>query len=224
MLFRERGLLLVGILTVVALAGCGDRPPIKTYTVNKPAPLKPIRNPHDAGLPMTPPGQVETPPTGEPTDRTLAAIVPLTPQGWFFKLSGPIDAVAAQEDAFNAFLKTVKFTGGKPEWTLPEGWEARPGNAFRYATLVIPSEGKPLELTVSALPNTGEDDESYVLVNVNRWRGQLRMPSITAQQLPTETTTIDVGGTPSTLVNLAGHAAPNSMGRPPFFSGATDGN
>jgi hypothetical protein len=219
---------IVGLLAL--LSGCGDRPPITSYTVNKPVPLKPLPNPHDAGLPMTLPSQAgadasaEAPPSGEPTDRTLAAILPITPQGWFFKLTGPIAAVAAQEKAFTDFLKTVKFSGDKPEWTLPDGWQAQPGNQFRYATLVIPSEGKPLELTVSALPNSGDDNQQYLLVNINRWRGQLKLPPITAEQLPAESTTVDIGGTPATVVNLAGHAAPGGMGRPPFFPGATNGN
>jgi hypothetical protein len=226
MMSRSPGLLLFALLAPTLLASCSDRPPITSYTVSKPAPLKPLANPHDAGLPMTLPSQAaaEAPPTGEPTDRTLAAILPITPQGWFFKLTGPIAAVAAQEAAFTDFLKTVKFAGDKPEWTLPTDWQAQPGNQFRYATLVIPSEGKPLELTVSALPNSGDNNQEYLLVNINRWRGQLKLPPITAEQLPAESTTVDIGGTPATVVNLAGHAAPGGMGRPPFSSGAPNGN
>jgi hypothetical protein len=217
-----RTFLLVGLLALVA-TGCSERPPITTYTVNKPAPLRPLANPHDAGLPMTLPGAAEAPPTGEPTDRTLAVIVPITPQGWFFKLTGPAAAVAAQESAFKDFLKTIKFTAGQPEWTLPAGWQARPGNQFRFATLVIPGEGRPLEVSISGLPNTGEDNAKYVLDNVNRWRGQLRMPPVTAEQLPAESSTVDMNGTQGTLVNLAGHAAPGGMGGP-FSSGAPNGN
>ena len=226
MMSRSPGLLLFALLAPTLLASCSDRPPITSYTVNKPAPLKPLANPHDAGLPMTLPSQAaaEAPPTGEPTDRTLAAILPITPQGWFFKLTGPIAAVAAQEAAFTDFLKTVKFVGDKPEWTLPAGWQAQPGNQFRFATLVIPSEGKPLELTVSALPNSGDNNQEYLLVNINRWRGQLKLPPITAEQLPAESTTVDIGGTPASVVNLAGHAAPGGMGRPPFSSVAPNGN
>ncbi len=204
------------------LAGCSERPQIKSYTVKKPAPLAPLPNPHDAGLPKTLPGD-EPAPTGEPTDRTLAAIVPTTPQGWFFKLTGPEASVAALETKFTEFLATVKFEGDQPTWTVPAEWRQQPGNAFRFATLVIPGEPKPLELTVSALPNSGDDNVNYVLVNVNRWRGQLRLPPLAAEQLAAETKTIDVAGTASTLVNLAGHAAPGGM-QPPFMSGAPNGN
>ncbi|MEX0977218.1 MAG: hypothetical protein WDZ48_00105, partial [Pirellulales bacterium] len=194
---------------------------ITRYTVAKPLPLAPLatNSPHAAGaIP-------DQPPSGEPTDRTLAAIVPLKPQGWFFKLTGPKDAVAAHEAAFTNFLKSVRFpSDGNPTWTLPEGWQQQPGNQIRYATLLIPSEGKPLEVSVTALGNSGNDDDEYVLVNVNRWRGQLRLPPIGQQQLPGESTKIALDGATATLVNLVGHAAPNTMGRPPFVSGAPDGN
>ncbi len=217
---RQVTLVAIGCL---AILGCSDKPPITSYTVKKPEPLPAMPNPHDAGLPKTLPGQDAAPPTGEPTDRTLAVIVPTTPQGWFFKLTGPEAAVAALEPAFNEFLKTVKFENGEPTWTLPEGWQQQPGNAFRFATIVIPGEAKPLELTVSGLPNSGGDNVAYVLQNVNRWRGQLQLPPIEADTLSSETKTIDVAGSPSTLVNLAGHPAAGGM-QPPFASGAPNGN
>lgn len=216
---RCRGLWLMGILALVISAGCEQRDQITRYTVEKPPPLEPIArvNPHQAE-----PAADE--PQGAPTDRTLGAIVPLSPQGWFFKLTGPVDAVAAQEEAFTTFLKSVRFsTEGKPSWTLPEGWQEQPGNQIRYATLVIPGDAKALEVSVTALPNSDSDATNYVLVNVNRWRGQLRLPPIEADQLSGEAKEIKLDGATATLVNLVGHAT-GAMGRPPFFPGARNGN
>lgn len=212
--------LLAAPALLLILTGCERRDQVARYTVEKPPPIESVErvNPHHPGV------APDEPPTGEPTDRTLGAIVPLAPQGWFFKLTGPADAVAAQQAAFTAFLKSVHFAEGKPSWTLPEGWQERPGDQIRFATLVIPSEGKPLELSVTALPSAGGDDENYVLANVNRWRGQLRLPAIAKEQLPDESTQLELDGATATLVNLAGHAAPGTMGRPPFASGAPDGN
>jgi hypothetical protein len=212
---------LLGISSLVAAlaicAGCDAPEEIQHYTVNKPLPLEPraTADPH-AGL-------ADTPPTGEPTDRTLGAIVPLTEQGWFFKLTGPKDAVASQEKAFSDFVKAVRFSAeGKPQWKLPEGWRERPGNQIRYATLVIPGEPKPLVLSVTVLPKSG-DETDYILANVNRWRGQMRLQPITAEQLPAESTRLEMDGAAATVVNLVGHAAPGGMGGP-FSSGARDGN
>lgn len=209
---------------LLLVAGCGPDEKIVRYTVDKPPPLEPLASadPH-AGL------SLPAKPSGEPTDRMLGAVIPATPQGWFFKLSGPKEAVAALEETFVGLVKSVRFDAdGKPAWTLPDGWTQEPGNQIRYATLRIPASekppGKPLEVTVTALPNSGDDNASYVLQNVNRWRGQLQLPSVSQEQLAAESSEVKLEGATATLVNLVGHAAPNSMGRPPFASGAPDGN
>ncbi|MEX2114935.1 MAG: hypothetical protein WD845_17210 [Pirellulales bacterium] len=209
--------LFIGLVAVGSLlaAGCGKSEQIERYTVAKPEPIK---------LSADPAAAAEQPP-GEPTDRTLAAIVPHGEQGWFFKITGPKDAVAAQSDAFTTFVKSLRFTPeGKPEWTVPAGWQEQPGGSIRYATLVIPSGDKPLELSVTALPKPPGDDENYALVNINRWRGQLKLPPIEPAQLSAESTSVELDGGSATLVDLLGTAAPNAMGRPPFFPGAGNGN
>ncbi len=203
-------------LGLLSLAGCGKADKIEHYTVRKPVPYEP---PRAKAHPDTP---VESP--GEPT-RTLAAIVPHDEQGWFFKITGPDDAVAAQSAPFDALLKSVRFSeSGKPEWELPEGWQQRRGSDIRFATLVIPSVDPPLEVSVTALPKATDDEAQYALMNVNRWRGQLSLPPIALEQLSTETRTIELDGATATVVDLLGTAAPNSMGRPPFMRGAGNGN
>lgn len=213
-------LLLFTLGTGLALAGGCEKPErISKYTVDKPPPIEEPKQPATAEA-----GQ----PAGEPTDRTVAAIVPLAEQGWFFKLTGPKDAVQARAEAFADFVKAVRFSAeGKPQWDLPAGWSENDGNQIRFATIIIPAAAgeneKPLEISVTVLPKSG-DDADYILVNVNRWRNQLKLPPIAKEQLAGESTQLDLGGTPATLVNLLGVAAPNSMGRPPFSSGAPNGN
>jgi hypothetical protein len=202
-------------LCLMFLAGCGDTDKIERYSVRKPPP---IESPHG-----NTPGTAAQP-AGEPTDRTLAAIVPHDDQGWFFKLTGPKDAVAAHTDAFHTLLKSVHFSSeGKPEWSLPDGWEQRLGSEIRYATLAIPGQDPPLEISVIALPKPPGDDENYALININRWRRQLKLPPIARDQLSDEATSIELAGATATVVDLVGTAAPNNMGRPPFFPGAVDG-
>lgn len=201
-------------LTLLA-AGCGKTERIEHYTVAKPEPFTPPASAAPA----------DAQPTGEPTDRMLAAIVTHGEQGWFFKIMGPKDAVAEKREAFETFLKSLSFSDdGKPKWTAPEGWQEQPGDSIRYATLVIPGDAKPLELTVTSLPKPPGDEENYALVNINRWRGQLKLPPIAIEQLGEETTSLELNGTRATVVDMVGHAAPPSMGRPPFFPGAGNGN
>jgi hypothetical protein len=210
---------LPALCALAFLTGCSEREPITRYTVNKPLPLEGLANanPHQAQ-------PADAPPTGDPTDRTLGAIVPLAEQGWFFKLTGPKDAVAAQEANFGDFVKSLRFSPeGKPSWTLPDGWTEKPGSGIRHATLAIAGD-KPLEVTVIVLPKSGDDAE-YLLANINRWRGQLRLAPIEAQALASESSRVPLDGTAATVVNLVGHAAPNTMGGGgPFSSGARDGN
>jgi hypothetical protein len=44
--------------------------------------------------------------------RILAVVVPRGDTTWFFKMRGPADLVGRQKPAFEAFLATVRFTGG----------------------------------------------------------------------------------------------------------------
>lgn len=215
MVYERTSVALLLSLLVVAI-GCQKGEEIVRYTVEKPPPLE-----SKTPLEQTP----NNVPVGEPTDRTLAAIVLLDDQGWFFKLTGPKDEVAAASEAFEDFLKSVRFTAeGKPQWTLPKGWQQRGGSQIRYATLVLSGATKPLEVSVTVLPKSAGDDEQYKLVNVNRWRNQLRMPPISADQMVAESKQISLEGATATVVNLLGTAAGDSMGRPPFMSGARDGN
>lgn len=195
-------------LSALAFAGCKPAEEIRSYSIPKEA--------------------EEAPPPELPAGRMLGAIVVRPAQGWFFKLLGPADAVAAQAEAFDGFLKKLKFPAdGPPSWQVPDGWREEPGGAMREATLVIPAEPKPLELTIIKLPREkGEDESEYVLKNVNRWRGQLQLPPIGKQELAAETSTVELDGATATAVNIEGKLAPGggmpggpAAGSPPFAPG-----
>jgi hypothetical protein len=209
-------ILLLWVSAITAQAGCEQQEAIAHYKVPKaPASKAP---PSDASQ------ETVEQPAGEPKDRTLGAIVPFGEQGWFFKLVGPKDAVAAKNDEFMAFLKSIHFSNqGKPQWTLPEGWHEQPGSGIRFATLLVPADDKPLEVSVTALPRTPGDEASYLLSNVNRWRGQMKLPPIAGEQLAGESTQLELAGATATLVNLLGTATPNTMGGGPFSRGAGNG-
>lgn len=155
------------------------------------------------------------PSVGEPA-RLWGAIVPLTSDVWFFKLTGPVEAVKALESDLSQFLQTVRFGKDEPTWTLPDGWQQKPGNEFRFATLIIPAGEKPLELAVSKLGRGGPWD-AQLLVNVNRWREQLTLPPLKPEELTEATETLDVDGVTATIVNAVGIKKPDTMGRGPFM-------
>lgn len=181
-------LLCLGLLLV---AGCKDAE-ISTYSTPKPKAVY-VRN------------HVEGP------DRMLAALVPRAGQAWFFKASGLKEIVAEQSDAFRRFLESISFdeTSGNPRWTLPEGWTRKgagePGG-MRFATLSLGEGDKSAELSVTRLPMPAGDYDAYLLQNINRWRGQLRLPPLPPGQLAAETETLSIGKDKATIVlNLIGH-------------------
>ncbi|MBW3542522.1 MAG: hypothetical protein KY476_19845, partial [Planctomycetes bacterium] len=201
---------LVCLALVLLTSGCREEASIRAFTVPKQELIDP-------------PPQVEadqTPATPLVPTRMLAAIVPGDEDKvWFFKLMGPDQAVAAREPQFREFLESVRLEGGEPRWTLPEGWRALPGSSLRFATLVVGSDdaGRPLELTVIPLGQSGNRDE-YLLANVNRWRDQLGLEDISAAELERELETVELGSGTAYTVNLAGRAAgPPSMGRSPLL-------
>jgi hypothetical protein len=56
--------------------------------------------------------------------RMLAAIIPHENRVWFFKLVGPATVVSPQKEAFDAFIKSIKFAGGGAPGPLAD---AQPG-------------------------------------------------------------------------------------------------
>jgi hypothetical protein len=211
----DRIALLAGALT--AFLGCEKRPEIAHYQVPKEA---------VASEQMA---TDETAGNSEPTDRMLAAIVPHDQQAWFFKLTGLEADVSKNTEAFESFVKTVSFaegSGGKPKWNLPEGWkETSEAAEMRYSTISVPTDGEPLKLTISMpLPWKGGDDQE-LLINVNRWRGQMQLPPVETKDLAKDTRSLklaDANGD-AIVVDLRGRLKTGGM-TPPFAGKAFRGD
>ena len=163
--------------------------------------------------------------------RMLAAILPDSPQNWFFKMTGSPEQVKAEFDPFVQFLKSVSLKDGKPEWKLPENWSQEPGSSMRFATLKVKGSDPPVELSVIPLPASSNLDED-LLSNINRWRDQVGLGNITGTQLKdasdkpaldTELFTVKDGDQTMTVVSLKGKMSANPMGRAPFASGMRGG-
>ena len=199
-LLRGENLRWAGLVaTVVFLAGCEQHEEVSTYTV-----------PTQESL-QTPEFLKATAARKPRPARMLAAIVPQGQALWFFKLQGPPEPVATLEPDFRTLLKSVRFADtGKAEWTLPPNWQEKPvkPGEMRSATLVAPGD-PPLEVTVTTLP-AGGDLTAGLLANINRWRNQLDLPFIEAEDLPLRTEKIESEKFSITFLNIVGKAKPNS--------------
>ena len=159
----------------------------------------------------------------ESPSRLLGAIIPRGEQAWFFKLTGPNQVVAEQGTAFRELIKSLKFdeSSGEPSWTLPSGWSERPGTSIRFATLQVEVGGEKLDCSVTKLPMTDPDLPTYLLANINRWRDQLRVAKISANELASSTSQLKLnrGELTATLVEFTGEMAPSPMA--PMASAST---
>ena len=194
---------------LACLAGCKKADEIRHYTVPKQQTIDQL-----AG------GDETVDEASAGPSRMLAAAVLQPQQAWFIKLVGPDQAVAEQEKSFRTFLRSLRFRDHEspPDWTLPEGWSQRPGSAMRYATLEIDAD-PPLEVSVTTLGREEGGDTAYLLANVNRWRGQVGLSDLDAEQLDEETAQLEFDGGTATLVNLVGRVKP---GGPMMPGGAGD--
>lgn len=206
-----RGILPAFVLAV--MAGCNAGEQISHYSIPK---EKAIADRHGIK-----PGEFQPQAVAEPAPtRMLAAIVPHADEDWFFKLTGAPDAVAVQVPAFRTFVASVHFVRSLPKWELPAGWREEPGMAMRFATIRVPAGKQSLELTVVKLPKDTDDDEQYLLDNVNRWRGQVGLPDIAASELPKNVQTLKLKAGEAKLVDFTGQSAGGGMGP---FAGARGG-
>jgi hypothetical protein len=198
------------LLWALALvAGCGEDQ-IQTYRV--------------ARLEPAPPASKDQPPTSasansseatEPS-RIVAAIAQRPDAMWVFKIVGSPADMSSTEAAWRSFFEQITFGDDNvPHWTVPDGWKELPGNSFRHATLLIPGVDPPLELAISRLP-AGQD----LLMNVNRWRGQLALEPLRSDQLEAQWEKITAGSETLLVFDATGVSAaaapagPMSMGAP----------
>lgn len=185
--FRFAAICLTPFAFTSILAGCADEDPVSSY-------LGP--NPHSAHS------------SSKEEQVLLGAIVPYKGQGWFFKAVGPPDVVELEHDHFRQFIRSLDFTAGEtratPTWTVPQGWRQHAGSGMRYATLRFGPADSSVELTVIGLPTPDVADNAYILLNVNRWREELQLPSLHAGQLASTAEIIPLEGTEATVVHMRG--------------------
>jgi hypothetical protein len=199
-------MLLILLIGVPFIGGCETKEEIRTYRVEK------EKKPQPPVAASTPTNEIE----GK-TDRMLGAIIPAGEQSWFFKVTGPGAIVDKNAAKINEFFQTIELSAGadKPVWRTPEGWEELGPSGMRAATLKIPNDSQPLEISV--IPSSGT-----LIDNVNRWRGQLQLPPIDEAALASTVKEAKAGDAKMWLVDLSGKASPGGMmapfanqGRPP---------
>ncbi|MBM4000309.1 MAG: hypothetical protein FJ297_12370 [Planctomycetes bacterium] len=142
--------------------------------------------------------------------RLLAAMAPRAADVWFLKLTAADSAVQKASAPFREIARSFSLdAAGEPTWTLPAGWEELPGDAIRFKTLRTVQDGARLDVSVTKLPLPAGDLNDYLLANVNRWRGQIGLPALVAEQLRAELESLTASdGGPVFVCDYRGAAPP----------------
>jgi hypothetical protein len=175
-----------------AVAGCQKDDDVRHYTAPKvESPLPPVK--------------------AVRATRLLGAIVPRGDELWVVKVMGPETAINGLEGEFEAFLDSVSFKDGakSPTFKVPDSWRPSKGTRFSVAAYRIGPDEEAPELTVTPSRGSVED-------NVNRWRGQVGLKPFAADEVKRTTREKKIGNGTAVVVDLAGTASGDGMGRPPF--------
>ena len=163
--------------------------------------------------------------TGGPR-RILGAVLPLDSGCYFLKAT---DSPERLEPLMEGFLSIVQGFAideqtGRPSNALPSGWKMNPRNDIALAEFVSPESTGGVKFTVTALAMPGEKDwPEYLLSNVNRWRGQLKIDPVSLETLNDSLIAVPRGDgkLPSYIFDAAGTGsggmapgAPNVPGAP----------
>jgi hypothetical protein len=95
----------------------------------------------------------------------------------------------------NSGLPTLKYV-------LPAGWQEKPASQMRVASFGISEDAK--EADVSVIPLGGMAGGDFA--NVNRWRGQVGLPSLADDEIAKLAEKISVGAQPADLYDITGGA------------------
>ena len=147
--------------------------------------------------------------------RTLGAILPLASNTFFFKLTGPVEVVSANEEAFQKYVAAIEIGEGaaaapaqstdappdRPGLTYqkPDGWVEGETTPMRAASFSV-SGGEGREADISVIPLGGSGGAELVIVN--QWRSTLRLDEISEDQLPTMIEEQEIGGRPFKLSDI----------------------
>ncbi|MBI2814772.1 MAG: hypothetical protein HYX71_10850 [Opitutae bacterium] len=88
-------------------------------------------------------------------------------------------------------------------WTAPAAWTAMPDRPMRKATFALKgADGTAADLAITAFPG----DTGGLLANVNRWRGQIGLPSLAEAEVAAGLDHLDANGLHIDVVDMVGSA------------------
>lgn len=118
--------------------------------------------------------------------RILGAILPLDSGCYFLKATDSPERLEPLMSDFHTIVSNfaIDANTGRPSNALPSGWVMNPRNDIALAEFVSPEATGSIKFTVTALAMPEQKDwPEYLLSNVNRWRGQLKVEPVDLKTL-----------------------------------------
>ncbi len=190
-LFRAH-LVGLALLALPALIGCDPPPVVRVYDAPK-SDTEFVSGPlAGTGRGSVSLGSVGSavPNAGVPSvsgpRRILGAILPLDSGCYFLKATDSPERLEPLMSDFHTIVSNfaIDANTGKPSNALPSGWVMNPRNDIALAEFVSPEATGSVKFTVTALAMPEQKDwPEYLLSNVNRWRGQLKVEPVDLKTL-----------------------------------------
>ena len=115
----------------------------------------------------------------------------------------PMSANAGGSANAPVSLPIEESQGAPLQYTLPSGWQEKPLSPMRLASFkAISPNGKETDVSVVSLPGIAGGD----LANVNRWRGQVKLPPIDEDGLAKTAEHVQANGHDYLMVDLVSEA------------------
>lgn len=163
-------------IALSVLVGCTDTPEVTVHRVPKErSGLAELRATTGVDRPVLTPPQAS--PMAQPT-RMVVAIFEQPQETWFAKVTGPPEQIKATTETWTKFFNSIQFANGQATWDAPKEWKQSAPRPMREATYLVPETSPPLEVVVSKLPG-----KQSLLLNANRWLGQINLPPTTADNV-----------------------------------------
>jgi len=131
---------------------------------------------------------------GDSQNQMPAQAVPLT-----------VDSSAQALPAVHPDISSAPAAAGSADpqltWTTPAGWTEVPPSQMRVASFKVSgANGKQADVSVIPLQGMAGTDDA----NVNRWRGQAGLSSVSSDELQKAAEKVEAGGQPAQLYDIAG--------------------
>lgn len=97
-----------------------------------------------------------------------------------------------------------------PKWTVPADWKPGRVSTMRKGSFAVSNADGSVDIAVTAFPG----DVGGFLSNVNRWRSQIGLPPARPDEVEKATSSIEVNGLKSIVVDMATDKAPEGAKNP----------